>query len=414
MIQILSSLALGFTSAFREIRSQPLRSGLSMTGVALAVGALAALLSLVAGLKAVVKESVVDMGGLGRVGVMSQDPSDLSESWSFSRSPGLVASDGDSVEARYPGGVTQLRTSGQWEKVSYFGASTRVYLMGCDRDYLVKDVQAQITDGEMPSIAEFESAAPVALVADKLADDWSAKAATKGRSLVGSRIAMGNVAFKVVGTFKFHRNAWGRNAVTVAIPWKTWEHSFQGREANVGSIQLRVEDPDSMDVRLAGIRTLFLGLHRGAEDFVFQQFDFLAMFTSMIGNISLLFGIVAALSLAVGALGIFNTMLAGLNERIREIGVRKALGARPFQIGIQFLSESVVLCTLGGLGGLALGSLPALFGDQLYKLVSVRPEFSMGPVLASMALSVLVGVLAGLWPAIRAARLSAVDALRYE
>jgi len=107
-------------------------------------------------------------------------------------------------------------------------------------------------------------------------------------------------------------------------------------------------------------------------------------------------------------------MLAGLNERIREIGVRKALGARPFQIGVQFLVESVALCTLGGLAGMGLGAIPSLFGEELYELISVKPQFTMAPVVGAMALSVAVGVVAGLWPALRAAKLSAVEALRYE
>ncbi|MBK8801326.1 MAG: ABC transporter permease [Fibrobacteres bacterium] len=408
------SVFLGVVSAFREIRSQPLRALLSMTGVALAVAALAALLSFVAGLQAVVKESVTDMGGLGRVGVQTQEPTGALEARTFSRSPGLRASDGDTIESLLAGEVTQLRTAGKWQRITYLGEPTRAFLMGCDRDYLVKDVQAMMQDGAMPSVADFESGAQVALVAGTLADQWNAKAASKGESLVGSRVAIGGVMFDVVGTFKYRRSSWGKNAVTVAIPWKTWQHHFQGSEGSVASLQLRLEEADSVPQGISRLKTVLLGEHRGAEDFTFQQFDFLEKFSSMVGNISLLLGIVAGLSLSVGALGIFNTMLAGLNERIREIGVRKALGARPFQIGVQFLAESVALCTLGGLAGMGIGAIPAIFGQELKELISVKPEFTLAPVIGAMSLSVLVGILAGLWPALRAAKLSTVEALRYE
>lgn len=409
-----ASVLLGVVSAFREIRSQPLRAVLSMTGVALAVAALAALLSFVAGLQAVVKESVTDMGGLGRVGVQTQEPADAMESRSFSRSPGLRSSDGDTIESVLAPEVSQLRTAGKWQGISFLGERTRAYLMGCDRDYLVKDVQAIVDEGSMPSVADFESGAQVALVAGNLADQWREKAATKGADLVGSRVAIGGVMFDVVGTFRYRRSAWGRNAVTVAIPWKTWQHHFQGSQGAVSALQLRLEEPDSIPQGIARLKTVLLGEHRGAEDFTFQQFDFLEKFSSMIGNISLLLGIVAGLSLSVGALGIFNTMLAGLNERIREIGVRKALGARPFQIGVQFLAESVALCTMGGLAGMGIGAVPSIFGKELKDLISVKPEFTLAPVVGALSLSVAVGVLAGLWPALRAARLSAVEALRYE
>jgi len=412
--QILSSLALGFLSALREIRSQPLRSGLSMAGVALAVGAVAALLSIVAGLKTMVRETVADMGGAGRVMVQQQAATDPLEGRKFSRSAGLRPTDADTVAERLAGEVSVLRTGGQNMRVQFMGQSSRIYLMGCDRDYLTKDVQALIPQGRMPDDAEFERGEAVALVGWTLAEKWGAQANGRGQEIIGSRLNIGGVSFEVVGTFKFKRNNWGRNGTTVAIPWEAWNRHFQGGSGKLGELQLRIEDPEKTESGIARLRTVFLGLHRGAEDFLFQQFDFLANMATMIGNISMLFGLVAALSLAVGALGIFNTMLAGLNDRIREIGVRKALGARPFQIAVQFLAESVVLCSLGGIGGVALGALPTLFGDVLEKAISVRPEFTLMPVLGAMGLAVGVGVAAGLWPAIRAAKLDAVDALRYE
>jgi putative ABC transport system permease protein len=326
----------------------------------------------------------------------------------------LRPGDADSVAQRLAGEVSVLRTGGQNMRVRYQGQSSRIYLMGCDRDYLTKDVQALIPEGRMPDQAEFERGDAVALVGSTLAEKWGTLADGRGEDVVGSRLNIGGVSFEVVGTFKFKRNNWGRNGTTVAIPWQAWNRFFQGGSGKLGEVQLRIEDPEKTESGIAKLRTIFLGLHRGAEDFLFQQFDFLANMATMIGNISLLFGLVAALSLAVGALGIFNTMLAGLNDRIREIGVRKALGARPFQIAVQFLAESVVLCTFGGIGGVALGALPSIFGDWLQKAVSVRPEFTLMPVLGAMGLAISIGVLAGLWPAIRAAKLDAVDALRYE
>ena len=413
MIPLLNSIFQGIVSAFREIRSQPLRSILSMAGVALAVAALTALLTIVAGLKTMVAQSVVDMGGAGRLMIQPQFESDLQEKQSFSRSPGLRYADGDSAGIDLPG-VEVMNTAGQWEFASYLGQETRIYLMGSDRDYLMQDVQAIVMEGAMPDQGAFDGAQPVAMVSWTLASMWDKAARARGQKLVGSWLDIGNVEFKVAGTYQNHRNAWGRNAVTVAIPWKTFERFFQGKNTNIGTLQLRIEDPDSTTAVLRSLRTLFLGLHRGAQDFLFQQFDFLASFTAMIGNISLLFATVAALSLTIGGLGIFNTMLAGLNDRIREIGVRKALGARQAQIASQFLSESIVLCSLGGIVGLGFGSLPAIFGAQLARSMSIRPEFTLLPILSALGLSVAVGVVAGLYPAIHAGRLSPIDALRFE
>jgi len=134
----------------------------------------------------------------------------------------------------------------------------------------------------------------------------------------------------------------------------------------------------------------------------------------MITNITLLFSFVAALSLGVGALGILNVMLASLSDRVREVGVQKALGAKPMEIGIQFLAESVTLSVIGGLLGLAVGSFPVLMGDTLYAALHFRPILDIGVAFKAMGITVVVGVLAGLFPAWKAMRLDPIEALRYE
>ncbi len=414
MRRILSSLGLGVSTAFREIRAQPLRSGLSIAGVALAVGALSALLSLITGLQGMVRDSVSDMGGAGRMSVRPSKPADALEAMAFSRSPGLRESDGSLVHDSTQGRVTVLKTQGDWARAQFLGGDERVYLMGSDRDYLTKDVAAQMVAGRMPDEGEYERGAAVALVGWNLATSWGEKAAARGKELVGSSVVVGGVPLQIVGTFKFKRNNWGRNGNTVAVPWALYRSWFAGTTETLDELPLRIENPESSTVVQERLEVLLTGAHRGAKDYAFQLFEFLGEITRMIGNISLLLGTVAALSLSVGALGIFNTMLAGFHDRIREIGVRKALGARRFQILAQFLAEAVVLSSLGGLVGLGIGCLPSVFGDALNEAVSIRPVLDLAGMLEAFAISVGVGVVAGLWPAIRAARLDAVDALRYE
>lgn len=412
--RILSSLGLGVQAAFREIRGQPLRSGLSIAGVAMAVGALSAILSLIGGLRDMVRESVADMGGAGRMMLRETDPDDALQARAFSRSPGLQSSDGamlgDSSDRR----VVALRTAGSNTRASFLGKSERIFLMGCDRDYLLKDVSAIVYQGQMPSEEEWRSGRRVAVVGWTLAERWGEAAAARGKEVVGSEIVVDGIPYTIAGTFRFKRNNWGRNGITVAIPHSAWSGSHQRPFSSMGALQLRVENPESTEVLLPRLQEWMLGAHRGAEDFTVETFTFLAEITRMVGNVSVLLGVVAVLSLSVGALGIFNTMLAGYHDRVREIGVRKALGARRAQIFAQFLVESVVLSSLGGGVGLTLGLLPPLFGDALFEAFAIRPVFDLSGALQAFGISVAVGVLAGLWPAVRAAKLDPVDALRYE
>lgn len=412
--RILSSVGLGVQAAFREIRGQPLRSGLSIAGVAMAVGALSAILSLIGGLRDMVRESVADMGGAGRMMLRESDPDDALQARTFSRSPGLQAADGrmlaDSTNQR----VVALRTAGGNARASFLGKSERIFLMGCDRDYLLKDVSAIIDQGQMPSEEEWRSGRRVAVVGWTLAERWGEAATARGKEVVGSEIVVDGIPYTIAGTFRFKRANWGRNGITVAIPYAAWTGGHQKPFSSMGALQLRVENPESTEAIVPLLTAWMLGAHRGAEDFSVETFAFLAEITRMVGNVSILLGVVAVLSLSVGALGIFNTMLAGYHDRVREIGVRKALGARRAQIFAQFLVESVVLSSLGGCVGLSLGLLPPLFGDALYEAFTIRPVFDLAGALQAFGISVVVGVLAGLWPAVRAAKLDPVDALRYE
>lgn len=414
MRRFLSSVALGIHAAFAEIRVQPLRSGLSIAGVAMAVGALAAILSLVTGLRNMMNEAIADMGGAGRMTIRLEEPDDPLEGKAFSRSPGLRTSDGSLIADSTDRRVVPLPLAGTHAEASFLGRSERIYLMGCDRDYLVKDVSAIVQDGVLPDSVAWARGDAVALVGWTLATRWQENASARGVDVVGSRIVVQGVPYTIAGTFRFKRSNWGRNGITVAIPLASWNARHQKPFEAITNLQMRFEDPESTTAMLPRLQEWLKGAHRGVEDVSLDLFQFLSEISRMMNNIALMLSIVAGLSLSVGALGIFNTMLAGYHDRVREIGLRKALGARRAQIFVEFLVESTVLSAIGGLVGLSLGMLPPLFGDALNDAFGLRPVFDATGALQAFSVSVVVGVLAGLWPALRASRLDPVDALRYE
>lgn len=414
MRRFFSSVLLGVQGAFGEIRAQPLRSGLSIAGVAMAVGALAAILSLVVGLRTMMNEAIADMGGAGRMTIRVEEPDDPLEAKKFSRSPGLRTSDGSLIADSTDTRVVPLPLAGTQTEGTFLGKSERIYLMGCDRDYLVKDVSAIIQEGALPDSAAWTRGDAVALVGWTLATRWKESASARGVDVVGSRIVVQGIPYTIAGTFRFKRNNWGRNGITVAIPLASWNSRHQKPFEAISNLQMRFENPESTTVMLPRLQEWLQGAHRGVEDVSLDLFQFLSEIARMMNNIALMLSIVAVLSLSVGALGIFNTMLAGYHDRVREIGVRKALGARRAQIFVEFLVESTVLSSIGGLVGLTMGMLPPLFGDLLYEAFSLRPVFDVTGALQAFSVSVVVGVVAGLWPALRASRLDPVDALRYE
>jgi putative ABC transport system permease protein len=157
-----------------------------------------------------------------------------------------------------------------------------------------------------------------------------------------------------------------------------------------------------------------MNTHKGIEDFRFRtQEDWAEQIQTFVRNARLSGGLIAGISLLVGGIGIMNIMLASISERVREIGIRKSVGAATGDIFVQILVESVVIAVLGGVVGL----------NTSFGLVTLLSSFSPtgnAPIitLSSMAIafgfSVLVGILAGIFPAIKAARLNPIQALRYE
>jgi putative ABC transport system permease protein len=185
-------------------------------------------------------------------------------------------------------------------------------------------------------------------------------------------------------------------------------------DPRLSSVEVKIKDINSLTPALQQMRNILLSTHKGIEDFTFRtQEDWAENIAVFIKNARLSGGMIAAISLLVGGIGIMNIMLASISERVREIGIRKSVGATTADVFVQILVESVVLAVLGGLAGLGVSFL-LVQGLASLSPTDNTPVITFAAMTMAFAASVAIGIVAGLVPAFKASGLHPIQALRYD
>lgn len=231
---------------------------------------------------------------------------------------------------------------------------------------------------------------------------------------VGQTVYIGKEAFEVIGAQEIKESSSifsDSNMSNMAFIPLTAAQELNG-ELGVSQIVVTVVEPDLVESVQESIRLALLEAHEGVEDFtITNQEEILSMFDQILGVLTTMLGGIAAISLLVGGIGVMNIMLVSVTERTKEIGLRKAIGASSSDILIQFLVEAVFLTFLGGAIGITLAFVGGAIMEAQWGLVTV---ITLQSILLAFAFTTLIGIFFGVAPAIRAARLNPIDALKYE
>ena len=412
------NLTQGILSALEGVTANKLRSSLTMLGIVIGVAAVIALVSIGRGAQASVTSQIeqngtnliyvrpgsTQQGGVataaGSAGTLTQDDAEA-----------LTGIDG--VAAVAP----ELEGRGQ---VTYLGSNVNTRAIGVTPEYMtVRNMT--LVEGEFISQSNISARSSVVVLGSGVADDLFGGSA----GAVGQKVRINSQPYTVIGVLA-SKGSTGMGSVDdqVLVPITTAQARLLGgarfRGGNVvSSINVQATSSEVMDSAIAQITEMLRERHdtvEGSDDFtVSNQQDLLATITSVTDTLTLFLGGIAAISLLVGGIGIMNIMLVSVTERTREIGIRKAIGARKRDILFQFLVESAVLSLAGGAIGNIVGWLISLaMGQFQLGSTSIQPTVDIDAVLLAVGFSLAVGVFFGIYPAMRAANLAPVDALRYE
>jgi putative ABC transport system permease protein len=447
------------TIGFKEIWAHKFRSLLTMAGIILGVASLVAMSALVKGMENGMREALIAIGGLEKVRIEQQDiPTE--QQHLTDQAVGLTVHDLYALKASAPlvTAVAPEMRAPRNTRVTRGGRPTEwANVIGTWPAALDLN-QHTIEHGRMFNEVDDDSARNVCVIGTNIRDQLFGSEEEVGREIIplGDTINIAGEPFVVVGMFPTYESegekkrrdleklqpkvkqsgparsrGWGgrgrggdfvfrmKNS-TIYIPLNTMYLKFKSAvgtnnapDPRLDVINIRVADIDALEPSLQQARNVMMHTHKGIEDFSFMtQESWSENITTAIHNARLSGGIISIISLLVGGIGITNIMLASITERIREIGIRKAIGASDGGIFIQILVESTVIALLGGVVGLA----------SSYGLVEIlnaipvdnTPQITPTAMIVAFSFSAVVGIFAGIIPAFKAAKLDPIQALRYE
>ena len=397
---------------YAALSANKVRSGLTILGIVIGISSVIAMVSVGTGASNTISSSIESLGSnLIQITPGAQQTRGFGASSGRGGAKTLTNDDADAIAKQIEGvEAVDSQVSGRYQ-ITAKGTNTNTTVNGVTSSYpQIRSVE--VAEGAFISDTQNNSASKVAVLGPTTRDDLFGE----GASAIGQAIRINGLEFKIIGVTVAKGGTGFQNQDDIIyIPVRSAQRYLSG-DQYLTTIAVQATTPDVMTQVQADITLLLLDRHKISDvalaDFsVLNQNDILSTASSVTSTLTYLLAAIGGISLLVGGIGIMNMMLTTVTERTREIGLRKAIGARKRDISTQFLAEAVALTVIGGIVGIGLGWLIS-FVVNLTGLVTTN--VSLSSVLLAFGVSAITGIVFGYYPARRAASFNPIDALRYE
>jgi len=401
-----------FHETYSALSANKVRSGLTILGIVIGIGSVIAMISIGQGAQGSIQSSIQSIGSNL---IMVMPGAQKSPGYAVSAGRGsartLTNEDAAAVAANVSNVTAAApQLSGRYQ-ITAKGTNTNTTVDGATSAYpQVRDIA--MAEGTFITDQQNTSLAKVAVIGPTAASDLFAT----GTDPVGQTITIKNIQFKIIGlTVAKGGSGFNNQDNMIYVPLMSAQRFFAGADY-LSELDIEASDQSAMTQVQNDVTTLLLQRHNISDptqaDFsTLNQADIVAAASSVTGTFTILLAAVAGISLVVGGIGIMNMMLTTVTERTREIGLRKAIGAKKKDISTQFLAEAVMLTFVGGVVGIILG-IGIAYGISYFG--AIQTQITWEPIALGFGVSAVIGIVFGYYPAQRAARLNPIEALRYE
>lgn len=402
-----------FHETFSALSANKVRTALTMLGIIIGISSVISLIAIGQGAQNSIESNIQSLGSnLLVISPGAQRSPGYQVSTGRGASHSLTPADAEAIIREVPDlAAVSPEMSGRYQ-ITAKGTNTNTSVNGVTSAY-TQVHNIQVADGRFISENDVKNLSKVAVIGPTARDDLFGE----GAYAIGGIIRIKGIQFNVIGvTASKGTSGFNNQDDAIYVPFSSAQLFLVGDTSYVNNISVSAASADVMTSVQENITNLLLSRHHisdaASADFnVLNQASIVSAASSVTGTFTALLGAVAGISLLVGGIGIMNMMLTTVTERTREIGLRKAIGAKASDISLQFLAEAVALTVIGGTIGVIIGWGASYF---VSKLGILQASVSISSVLMAFGVSAIIGIIFGYYPARRASKLNPIEALRYE